>query len=215
MPIQILLADDHEVTVHGMRALLERQLDFQVAAIAHDGLTALELIEQHKPEAAILDVSLPGLNGLDVLDEGIRRSPSTRFVMLSMHGDDRYAIMAFRRGALAYVLKGADAGEILEALRNVLDGRHYLGSGLPTDLIERALTERREEDDPHDSLTHREREVLQLSAEGLTSQQIGERLFISRRTVEKHRENLMSKLQFQNQSDLIRFAIRRGLIAGE
>ena len=215
MPIEILIADDHEVTVHGMRALLDRQADFNVVAAAHDGLSALELIEEHKPDVAILDVSLPGLNGLDVLHEGIRRSPSTRFVMLSMHADDRYAMLAFRRGALAYVLKGADAGEIVEALRIVLEGRHFLGSGLPPDLISRALAEDTETDDPQELLTHREREVLQLSAEGLTSQQIGERLFISRRTVEKHRENLMSKLQLNNQSDLIRFAIRRGLIAGE
>ncbi|HUF10042.1 MAG TPA: response regulator transcription factor, partial [Rhodothermales bacterium] len=165
------------------------------------------------PEILILDLGLPGMNGFDVLRQVRRLSPDPKVIVLSMHGDAEYVVQAFRDGAAAYVLKGSAAGDLLEALKVVRRGETYLGRGLPPSILKSSdLQEDLSDQDRYSTLTHREREVMQFIAEGLTSQEIGERLFISRRTVDKHRERIMSKLDLKNQTEIVRFALRRGLV---
>ena len=213
MPTTVVIAEDHAITRQGLRILLERHLDATVVGEAEDGLAAMRLVEAQEPELLILDLSLPGLNGLDVLEQVQRRVPQTRAIVLSMYGEDQYVIQALKSGALAYVLKGSAADELIAAAEQVLQGRLYLSSELPESLRERARQANGEIlESRYASLTEREREVLQLVAEGYTSQEIGDRLFISRRTVDKHRENLMAKLELRNQAELVRYALQRGLI---
>lgn len=208
--MRILIADDHDVTIRGLRALLESSGHHIVVGEVRDGLTAVREIETLRPGAVILDLSLPGLHGLEVLRQGRRMSPDTKFVVLSMHGEDAIVARAFNYGANAYVLKGASADALLEALAEVEAGRRYVSDGLDSSLLD--TSEEHTIEDRYDSLTPREREVLQLSAEGCTSHAIAERLFISPRTAEKHRANLMAKLGLRNQSEVVKFAIERGII---
>lgn len=189
-------------------------MDLSIVGEAADGLHALRLIEETSPDIVVLDLALPSLSGLEVLREGSRRSPNTRFVVLSMHGEEAYALHAFRYGASAYVLKGGEAAELVLAVQRVAAGETFVGDGLPANLPALARQEALPVSDRYEMLTHREREVLQLSADGLTSQEIGQRLFISPRTVEKHRENLMAKLELRNQTELVRFALERGFLGG-
>jgi DNA-binding NarL/FixJ family response regulator len=184
-----------------------------VLAETGDGLEVVDLVETHEPDVLVLDLSLPGLNGLEVLRRVSERVPATEVVVLSMHSEDTYVVRAFAGGASAYVLKGAPTEELLDALAAVQAGEHYISSGLPACLLE--AVERGETSGPTDRyamLTEREREVLQLIAEGYTSQEIGDKLFISRRTVDKHRQNLMAKLECSHQADLVRFALQHSLI---
>lgn len=213
MAVTVLIADDHAVTRQGLRAVLDERLGAQVVAEARDGLDTLRMLEEHTPDVLILDLALPGLNGLDVLAQAERRSPATRVVVLSMHSDDSYVVQAFRHGAAAYVLKGAGADELVAAVQAALEGSTYVSIALPDVLIEKAQADPDTgSSDRYDLLTDREREVFQLVAEGYTSREIGERLYISRRTVDKHRQNAMAKLNLRNQADAIRFALQRGLI---
>jgi DNA-binding NarL/FixJ family response regulator len=209
--MRLILADDHELTRRGMRALIESRASWRVVAEAADGNTALREIEAHTPDVAIIDLALPGLHGLEVLREATRRSPRTTNIVLSMYGDEALVTKAFHNGAHAYVLKGARADDLLDAIAETSAGRRYLSATLRhvnLDARPEAPADRFE------SLTPREREVLQLTAEGLTSTGIADRLFISPRTVEKHRENLMAKLGLRGQSEVVRYAVERGLTAG-
>lgn len=209
----VVIAEDHAVTRHGLRAIVEDRFGARVVGATGDGLAVLDLVKEEQPDILILDLLLPGLNGLDVLQRMHRQHSKVHVVVLSMHSDERYVIRALALGASAYVLKGAAATDLVEALEAVEDGTRFLSPALPESLVELA-----EEDasqtpgDRYEMLTDREREVLQLVAEGLTSQEVGERLFISRRTVEKHRENLMAKLELRNYAELVRYALQRGLI---
>jgi DNA-binding NarL/FixJ family response regulator len=207
---KIIIADDHEVTRRGLRALLESHEDYDVVDEATNGTDALAKIEKHRPDLVVLDMSLPGLHGLDVLQQSRRRSPHSRFVVLSMHDDGLIVGQALRAGASAYVLKGSSADDLLMALEAARRGERYLSKGLDEADV---LMESPSEMDRYDSLTAREREVFHLSAEGLTSARIAEQLFISPRTVEKHRENFMAKLNLKSQLEVVRFAVERGFIA--
>ena len=209
----IIIADDHAVTRQGLRTMLEKRLDAEIVAEVRDGLEALRKLEAHTPDVLILDLALPGLNGLDVCMQAKRRVPNTRIVVVSMHSDDPYVVQALQNGADAYVLKGAGADELIEAVRSAMHGDTYLSSALPDALHEEAREGKDvSPSDRYELLTEREREVFQLVAEGYTSREIGERLYISRRTVDKHRQNVMAKLNLRNQADVIRFALQRGLI---
>lgn len=208
MLISVLIADDHTSTRQGLRAIVENQLEARVVATTGDGLEVFPLLKTHDPDLLILDLGLPGLNGLDVLRKIHSSSVSVQVVVLSMHKEDAYIAEAFKYGASAYVLKGSSTNELLEAIRAAANGRRYLGKGISfTQLDESDPTVASQE--RYNTLTKREREVLQLIAEGLTSAEIGERLHISPRTVDKHRENLKGKLELRNSVELTRYFLRR------
>src|SRR5262245_9595609 len=213
MTISIVLADDHPLVLRGIRRVFEAEPDFALAGEAADGLQTLRLAERLQPDVLVLDLMMPGLNGLDALPALARRGPQTRVVVLSMYSDEAYVRQALCGGACAYVLKGCDPGLLVLAVREAAAGRHYLSPPLSERAIEAYLESARSgPPDPHEALTPREREVLQLAAEGHTGAEIGRRLSISPRTVEMHRANLMHKLGLRTQADLIRYALRRGVI---
>jgi DNA-binding NarL/FixJ family response regulator len=182
-------------------------------AEASDGLNAAQLVDRHKPNLLILDLNMPRVHGLEVLRQVRTTSPHTRVIVLSMHSDEPYVIEALRAGAMAYLLKGSESQDITKALKEVLAGRRFLSATLSEWAINALVTKPADDADPLHNLTQRERMVLQLAAEGLSNTEVAEKLFISPRTAETHRTNLLRKLGLQNQTDLVRFAIRKGLIA--
>lgn len=214
--IKIMLADDHHMVRQGIRALIEIENDMQVIAEVADGLQAVDVAEAQRPDVLIVDMMMPGLNGLDVIKQVVKRAHDTRIIVLSMQTGDKYVLGALRHGAHGYVLKEASAEHLVKAIRTVVEGHRYLSDPLTeraiSAYIEQASTE---EEDPYDSLTPREREVLHLAAESYTNPQIADRLSISPRTAENHRANVMRKLNLKNQTDLIRYAIRKGIISLE
>ena len=207
-----IIADDHEIVRRGLRGILEAESNFRVVAEAADGLTATQLVEKHRPQVLILDLNMPRLHGIEVLRQTRTASPGTRVIVLSMHHDEPYVIESLRAGASAYILKGSESHEILHALKEVMQGRRFLSATLSEWAINALVTKPADESDPLQSLTQRERMVVQLAAEGQTNAEIAEKLFISPRTAETHRTNLLRKLGLHTQTDLVRFAIRRGLI---
>jgi two-component system, NarL family, response regulator NreC len=210
--ISIVLADDHHIVRQGLRALLETESGFSLVGETGDGLEAVRIVERLNPRVLVCDLMMPGLNGLEVTRQVTNRT-KTRVVILSMHASDAYVSEALKNGARGYVLKDSQSSELVRAIREVAAGRRFLSHPLSQREIERYDQKRLSgHTDPFDTLTGREREVLQLAAEGLTNIQISERLFISPRTTETHRANLMRKLFLQNQSELIRYAVKRGII---
>ncbi len=210
--ITVVLADDHEIVRRGVRSVLEGDNGYQVLAEVADGLSAVQAVEKHKPNLLFLDLSLPRLNGIEVLRQLRTVAPATRVLVLSMHNDEPYVIEALRAGAAAYLLKGSDTAEILHAAREVAAGRRFLSAPLSDWAISALVSKPADANDPLATLSPREREVLQYAAEGMGNSEIAEKLFLSPRTTETHRTNLMRKLNLQTQTDLVRFAIRRGLI---
>lgn len=208
----VVIADDHEIVRRGLRSLLEADGSCQVVADVADGLSAVQTVEKLKPALLILDLNMPRMHGLEVLKHVRTNSPNTRVIVLSMHNDEPYVIEALRAGAAAYLLKGSESQEIAQALKEVLAGRRYLSAPLSEWAINALTTRVADNSDPLNALSPREREVLQLSAEGYGNPEIAEKLFISPRTAETHRTNLMRKLALQSQTDLVRFSIRRGII---
>ena len=208
--ITVLLADDHIVMRQGLRALIDSQTDLEVVGEASNGHEALELIQQKKPAVSVLDLMMPGLSGLEVTRQAWRIS---QVLILSMHADEAYVIEALRKGASGYVLKDATANELIQAIRIVASGQRYLSSPFSeraiSAYIQRVKTGSLE---PYDTLTTREREILQLVAEGRNSAEIAQRLSISPRTVEAHRASLNRKLDIHSQADLIRLAMKKGLL---
>lgn len=212
----IVLADDHQVVRKGIRALLEMEQDFQVVGEAGDGLEAVHLTLRLRPDVLVLDLMMPGLNGIDVTRQVTKQAPQTRVVVLSMYAAEDYVLEALRNGASGYVLKDASISELVQAIRSVVMGRRYLSPPLAERAIDAYVRQTQESTlDPYETLTDREREVLHLAAEGLTSAEIAERLSLSPRTVENHRSNMMRKLGLRTQTDLVRYAIRRGIITLE
>ncbi|MBP7961193.1 MAG: response regulator transcription factor [Caldilineaceae bacterium] len=213
MSVSIVLADDHHVVRQGLRALLEAEPHFFVKGEAGDGLTALQLVENLRPDVLVLDLMMPGLNGLEVTRQATKLSPATKIIILSMHAGEAYVLEALRNGAYGYVLKDSGADELVEAIHTVMGGRRYLSSPLSERAIDLYITKSQDlPEDPYDSLTTREREVLQLAAEGNTNVLIADLLSISPRTAETHRANMMRKLDLHNSTELIRFALQRGII---
>jgi DNA-binding NarL/FixJ family response regulator len=207
-----ILADDHEIVRRGLSSVLAQEKLCTVVAEAADGLAAVKLVAQHRPQILFLDLNLPRLHGLEVLRQVRDTSPTTRVLILSMHNDEPYVIAALRAGASAYILKGAESAEIAAALREVLAGRRYLSAPLSEWAINALTAKTPDPAEPLQTLSPRERMVLQLAAEGENNPGIAEKLFISPRTAETHRTNLLRKLGLQTQTDLVRFAIRQGLI---
>lgn len=208
-----IIADDHEIVRRGLRTVLESDGLCQVVAEASDGLMAVQLVEKHKPTVLILDLNMPRLHGIEVLRQTRASSPHTRVIILSMHNDEPYVIETLRGGAMAYILKGSESQEIAHALKEVLAGRRFLSAPLSEWAINALVAKPADTADPLQAVTPRERMVLQLAAEGASNNEIAEKLFISPRTAETHRTNLLRKLGLQTQTDLVRFAIRKGLIS--
>ncbi len=212
----IVLADDHQILRQGLRAMLEAEPGFSVVGEADDGVEAVRLVDRLRPRVLVLDLSMPALGGLEVVRQVRRRQPRTQVVILSMHANEAYVAEALQNGAAAYVLKQSTAGELVKAIRHVVDGQRYLSPPLSNRAIETYLQKAKDTpSDRYESLTSREREVLQLAAEGYSNAEIGRRLFISPRTVEVHRSNMMRKLDLRSQSGLIRYALSRGLVSLE
>lgn len=209
----IVIADDHPVVRQGLRTLLAGA-GWHVVAEASNGLDTLQLVRQYRPDVLIVDIVMPELNGLEVARR-VRKEMETeiRVIVLSMYDAEPYVLEAIRADASGYLMKGAAAEVIVSAVRTVLAGDFYLGAPFDERPLAYYVEKAREGgSDPYETLTAREREVAQMVAEGLTNRNIGERLGISHRTVEIHRANAMHKLGLQRQTDLARFALRRGLI---
>lgn len=209
----IVLADDHQILRQGLRKLLEEEEGLHVVGETGDGIEATELVEKLKPDILVVDMVMPGLNGLDVIRSVRQRSEQTRIIILSMHANEAYVVEALRQGASGYLLKESSSTELIRAVYEVVAGHRYLSPSL----AERALNAYVEKvgqsiTDPYDMLTERERQVLHLAAAGNSNAEIAERLSIGVRTVETHRSNLLHKLGLKNQNELIRYAIERGLL---
>ncbi len=216
MPLTLLLADDHQIVRQGLRELLKREPDFRLVGEAADGREAVDLVSQLQPDILVLDLMLPHLNGLEVARRASESSPRTRIVVLSMHTSPSYVVAALKAGASGYVQKEASSDELVAAIRKVADGQRYLSSSISEEsLLAYQQRAKGKTLDPYDTLTDREREVLQLTAEGLTGNQISTRLHISPRTVETHRKHVTEKLGLRNHKDLIRYAVKRRIIATE
>lgn len=196
-----------------LRVLLESEPDLEVVGQTHDGNQVVPLVESVRPDVVVLDLMLPGLGGLEVIRQLARSSSTARVVVLSMHDSEAYVIEALRSGALGYALKQAEAAELVRAIREVAVGRRYLSPPLSDRALEAYARSADRPSDPYDTLTAREREVLGLVAQGHTSAAIGGELFISPRTVETHRANLMNKLGLRGQADVVRFAMREGILS--
>jgi two-component system response regulator NreC len=210
--ISIILADDHPVVRRGMCALLEHERDFCIVGVAADGLETVDLTERFKPDVLLLDLMMPGLSGLEVLRILRERSPRTRIVILSMHSSSGFVVQALQNGAIGYVLKESTDESLVHAVRETAAGRRFLSPPLTEIAINSYIEQSKTGPfDPHETLTPRQREVLQLAAEGKTNAEIATRLDISQRTVENHRAALMQRLGLRNQAELIRHAIRHGL----
>ena len=216
MTTTIMLADDHKIVRQGLRALLEAEPDFHLVGETGDGLEAVQLAERLCPDVLVLDLMMPGLGGLEVTLQVGKRSPQTRVIILSMHADEAYVLEALRNGAAGYVLKESSADELVQAVREVVAGRRFLSSPLSERAIDAYVSKAQEVVlDRYETLTAREREVLHLAAEGHTNAEVADRLSISSRTAETHRANMMRKLALRSQTDLIRYALRRGIIPME
>jgi two-component system, NarL family, response regulator NreC len=213
LTISIVLADDHPVVRRGMRTLLEAEPDFSVTGEAGDGLETVRVVERLQPDVLVLDLMMPGLSGLEALRIIGQRAPRTRVVVLSMYSSNAFIAEALKNGAIGYVLKGCTEENLVQAVRAAAAGKRFLSPPVTEIAIDAYIEQSRSGPfDPHETLTAREREVLQLAAEGKTSPEIAARLHISPRTVENHRTHLMRKLGLQNHSELVRHALRHGLI---
>ena len=212
----IILADDHRIVRQGLRALLETEPDFQLVGETGDGLEAVQLARRLQPDVVVLDLMMPSINGLEATRQISDSCPQTHVIILSMHADEGYVLESLRNGAAGYVLKDSSADDLGRAVREVVAGRRYLSAPLSERAIEVYVQKAQETSlDPYEKLTNREREVLHLTAEGQSSTEVAERLSISSRTVETHRANMMRKLDLHSQTDLIRYALKRGIIPME
>ena len=216
MRTRIVLADDHALVRQGFRALLSAIADFEVVGEASNGREALKLIHALAPEVALMDISMPELNGLDATARALREQPKLKVIIVSMHATESYVLEALRAGASGYLLKDADAGELERAIRAVARGERYLTPSVSHHVIERFVrAERGEGVSEAEVLSPRQREVLQLIAEGRSTREIAERLHLSVKTIETHRAQLMQRLEIFDVAGLTRYALRIGLIDPE
>jgi len=214
MTIRILLADDHLVVRQGLRALLSAQPDIEVIAEAGDGREAVQLASTERPDVAVIDISMPLLNGIEATQQLVSSTPEVAVVILSMHGDEEYIRRSLRAGALGYVLKQSADTELIMAIRAAHRGESFLTPSIAGTVINGFLqrAESNEIKSQYQLLTEREREVLQLTAEGKTIKAIANILHISPRTASTHKTNLMEKLEIHHTAGLVQFAISQGII---
>jgi two-component system response regulator NreC len=208
MPTRVLLADDHSLVRQGLKALLEKQ-GFQIVCEASDGQETIRSVEKTQPDVAILDISMPILNGVDAARELAKSSPRTRVILLTQHDEDQYVTEALRAGARGYVLKSQAAQDLVHAIQEVCRGSVYLSPNISGAVVDAYLSKTYASPDP---LSGRERQVLQLVGEGKSTKEIAAQLGISVKTAESHRARLMKKLDIHETASLVRYAIRHGLI---
>lgn len=211
--IKVLLADDHRVVLQGLMALLEGEEDIEVVGEASDGLQVLDMVEKLKPDILVMDLMMPNLNGLEAARVIQKRDLPVKIIMLSMHDSEPYVVRALKHGVMGYVPKDSSAEELVTAIHQVVSGQRYLSSTL-SDRVLDSLINRMDSGglDPFETLTERERSVFQMVAQGDSNTDIADKLSISPRTVETHRANMMRKLGLKTQTDVVKFAIRRGIM---
>lgn len=214
-PVRILLADDHTVMRNGLRLLLERQSQLQVIGEASDGRQAVALSESANPDVVIMDIGMPNLNGIEATRQIVNRSPRTAVAILSMHSDESYVIRALKAGARAYLLKDSAEADLLAAVRALTEGKSFFSPAISKILVEDYMRqlESRGAEDTYELLTNREREILQLLAEGRTNKEVANMLNLSLYTVETHRTHILQKLNLHSVPELILYAVRKGIIA--
>jgi DNA-binding NarL/FixJ family response regulator len=211
-PIRVLLADDHALVRAGIRALLEGLAGVEVIAEASNGLDALALLKAKQPDVALVDIAMPGLNGLEVVARAAIACPHVRVLLLSMHANEEYVMQALRAGAAGYLIKGANPAELEVAVQAAARGETYLSPAVSKHVVHDVRQRAAETDNPFERLTPRQREVLQLIAEGRTTKEIARALKIGVKTVETHRAQLMARLNIHDVAGLVRYAIRQGLV---
>jgi DNA-binding NarL/FixJ family response regulator len=214
-PIRVLLADDHTLFRAGIRSLLERLPDLVVVGEACDGHEAIRLVEELHPDVVFADIGMPGLNGLEVTARIAKLDATARVVVLSMHKSAEYVLQALRAGAAGYLVKGSDVSELEMAVRAVARGETYLSPVVSKAVVDAYVSRTGESDDPLSALTPRQREILQMVAEGCTSKEIAKRLGVTPKTVDVHRGQLMERLDIHDLAGLVRFAMRVGLVEPE
>lgn len=208
----IVIADDHGIVREGLRRLLESEPDFTVVGEAADGREVLERVSSLRPDVVVLDITMPRLGGLETLERLRAEHPGTKVILLSVHGDSPFIQSAIALGADGYVLKTGRVAEIVTAIRETTRGGSYFSPAVAREIVERLRTPQGEGDDPFTLLTSREREILNRIAEGLSAKEIAVELDLSTKTVEAHRTSLMRKLGVRKATELVRYALRHGLI---
>lgn len=211
-PIRVLIADDHGLVRAGIRALLEKHSSMEVVDEANNGREALRLVRQHQPAVVLMDISMPELNGLEAVRQLAKDFPKVRCIILSMHADEEHVWQALQAGAAGYLVKGGSLAELELAIKAVAQGETYLSPCVSGPVIKEYVRRTSHEGDSADSLTPRQREILQMIAEGKTTKQIALILGISVKTVESHRAQLMKRLGVQDIASLVRHALRIGLV---
>jgi DNA-binding NarL/FixJ family response regulator len=206
--IKVLLADDHAMVREGLAAIVQNDEHIEVVGHCSDGLEVLSKVEQFRPDVVVLDITMPRLNGLDACAELTRRFKATGVLILTMHNDEQFVARSLASGALGYLAKEAAASRLTEAVHAVARGEVYLGPGIPRSVVTRAALASA---DPYNALSTRERQILQMIAEGKTNRRIAEELKLSVKTVDTHRTRLMHKLNIHNQTALVKYALKRGL----
>jgi DNA-binding NarL/FixJ family response regulator len=209
-PIRVFLADDHVMVREGLAAVLAREPDIEVVGQEGQGLAVVNSILECQPDVLVLDIMMPGINGLEICRELLRKNKKTAVLILTMYDDEQFIVRALEYGASGYLLKEVASNQLATAVRAVARGELYLGPGIPRHVIECIGRGRA---DPYEQLTTRERQVLQLITEGKTSREVAKELDLAVKTVDTHRAHLMQKLNIHDQTSLVKFAIRRGIVS--
>jgi len=215
--VRIVIAEDHTILREGLRSLLSSHPSFEIVGEAEDGREAIRCVEKFKPDLILTDLSMPKMNGMEAIKEIKRESPATKVLVLTVHKAEEYILATFRAGADGYILKDSTHSELVMAVKKVLDGKRYISPEISEKVIEGYLEGKKtlKSRTSWETLTQREREILKLIAEGYKNKEIADDLCISVKTVEKHRANLMEKLDLHNIQALTAFAIERGLVSRE
>jgi len=212
--IEVVVADDHAIVREGVRMILAREQDIEVVGEAGDGQQALDLVASLRPQVVIMDISMPGMGGIEATQRLKAKHPEVQVLALTMHEDETYVFQLLRAGAAGYVLKRAAAQDLVQGVRAAAKGEAFLYPSVARKVVEDYLkrVETGEERERYDGLTTREKEILTLIAQGLSNQQIAEKLYISIKTVQTHRAHILEKLGLHDRTELVRYAIRKGLI---
>lgn len=214
--MEIMIVDDHPLFREGLKAIVNRDEKYEVCAEAGNGKDGIKIAREHRPDIMLVDISMPGKNGIQMIREIREALPDTRFIIISMHSEADYIVEAFRAGATGYMIKESAAAQLIRGLDAVAEGEMFLDNALSQEVVFKLLQNKSDtasgKDDPYSTLTAREQEVMRMLAEGLSAKDVATQLFISPKTVENHRTNLMKKLGLGSTVELIRYAARLGLI---